>query len=316
MPPDSPPRRPRRTALTAAAVALWLGLFAVGRVLAPDGREHGDWGQFFGRFHPLLIHLPIGILMLAIGTELAALRPRWAALRPLAGGLLGLAALLTYATAVDGWLLAWSGGYRGRVVDYHQWTGEWLAVMTGLAALVRRGRPGAAYAVLLAAAAALLVVASHFGGTLSHGEGYLTDKLPPALRAWFGRPPAPPAAVPAGETAATTAAPAKVGLKSADPANPAYYAVHIAPLFIRSCVPCHRPEKHKGDLRMDTLAELRKGGSDGPALVPGDPKNSEILRRVALPPSDDDFMPSDDEKPLTREEIQMITAWIAAGAKG
>jgi len=301
--------------LTVVAVLLWIGLFALGRQLPPDGREHGDWGEFFGRFHPLLIHLPIGILMLAIGAELAALRPRWAALRPLAGGLLILAAVLTYLTALDGWLLAWSGGYRGRTVTLHLWTGEWLAVMTGIAALVRRGRPGLAYGVVLSAATVLLMVASHFGGTLSHGEGYLTDKLPPSLRSWFGRPTPAPAGV-AVATAPASSAPAKAGLASSDPASAAYYAVHIAPLFARSCVPCHREGKHKGDLRMDTYAQLMKGGSDGPALVPGDTKNSELLRRVTLPPKDDDFMPSDDEKALSPEEIQMVALWIAAGAKG
>ena len=59
-----------------------------------------------------------------------------------------------------------------------------------------------------------------------------------------------------------------------------------------------------------------RGGDDGPALVAGDPKASELIRRVSLPPSDDDSMPSDGDKPLAPEEIQMVERWIAAGAKG
>ncbi len=66
---------------------------------------------------------------------------------------------------------------------------------------------------------------------------------------------------------------------------------------------------------MDTYEHLMKGGDDGPALVPGNAKTSEILRRVRLPASDDDSMPSDGDKPLTPEEILMIEHWIAAGAK-
>ena len=67
---------------------------------------------------------------------------------------------------------------------------------------------------------------------------------------------------------------------------------------------------------MDTYAGLMHGGEDGPAVVPGNPKASELIRRVRLPASDDDSMPSDGDKPLAPEEIQMIEQWIAAGAKG
>ena len=319
MAPDPLPSRPRkpRAALLVLSVILWVVLLALVRGVPPDGREHGDFGQLLGRFHPLLIHLPIGILVLAVGVELAACRPRWAHLRPTAGWLLALAAILTYATAVDGWLLAWSGGYRGRTVTYHMWAGASLAVVAGAAAFARRERPGAAYWALLAATFGLLLVSSHLGGTLSHGEGYLTDKFPARLRTLIGLPAAarPPETgrAPAGSPGPAAA---KAGLASANPANPAFYAVHIAPLFARSCISCHKPEKHKGGLRMDSYAELMRGGDDGPAVVPGDGKGSEIVRRVTLPPSDDDAMPSDGDKPLSSDEIQMLQHWIAAGAKG
>ena len=108
----------------------------------------------------------------------------------------------------------------------------------------------------------------------------------------------------------------RAGPGSADPASPAYYAVHVAPLLARSCVSCHKPEKHKGGLVMDTYEHLMRGGEDGAAVLPGNPKSSELLRRVRLPASDDDSMPSDGDKPLTPEEIQMIDRWVAAGAKG
>ena len=121
---------------------------------------------------------------------------------------------------------------------------------------------------------------------------------------------APTAAGPAG------AKPPRGGPESTEPSNAAYYRIHVAPLLARSCVSCHRPEKHKGGLRMDTYAELMRGGDDGPALVQGNPKASELIRRVSLPASDDDSMPSDGDKPLAPEEILMIERWIAAGAKG
>jgi hypothetical protein len=66
---------------------------------------------------------------------------------------------------------------------------------------------------------------------------------------------------------------------------------------------------------MDSYEQLMRGGDDGPALVPGNPGSSEILRRLRLPPSDDDSMPSDGDKPFATEEVQMLERWIAAGAK-
>jgi hypothetical protein len=67
---------------------------------------------------------------------------------------------------------------------------------------------------------------------------------------------------------------------------------------------------------MDSFAQLMRGGDDGPAVIPGDAKGSEIVRRVTLPPSDDDAMPSDGDKPFSSDEIRMLEHWIAAGAKG
>jgi hypothetical protein len=67
---------------------------------------------------------------------------------------------------------------------------------------------------------------------------------------------------------------------------------------------------------MDSYDQLMRGGDDGPAVVPGNPNKSDMIRRMLLPPSDDDSMPSDGDKPLTPEEIQTIERWIQAGAKG
>jgi uncharacterized membrane protein len=179
-----------------------------------------------------------------------------------------------------------------------------------------RGIPGA-YPLLLALAVGILVWTGHLGGEISHGNGYVTEKMPARIRAMLGLPveisketPVPSVAVTAGAKAP------RGGPESAQPANAAYYRIHVAPLLARSCVTCHRPEKHKGGLRMDTYEMLMRGGEDGPAVVPGDPKASELIRRVSLPASDDDSMPSDGDKPLAPEEIQMIGRWIAAGAKG
>ena len=323
MPPEPDPahRGPCRGLLALLSIGLWSILVYLALRLPPDGREHGNLGQFVGRFHPLLVHGPVALLALVAALELAALRPSWAGLRTAAGAILAIAAVATFAAAFDGWLLAWSGGFRGRDVTRHMWGGVWLAAACAAAALVRPAAAGgraapAAYAFLLASGVGLMVWTGHGGGVISHGEGFLTDKMPARLRAWLGMP-AEAAAAPeaAAQGGPVRQASPRGGPQSVDPANPAFYRIHVAPLLERSCVSCHRPEKHKGALRLDSYELLMRGGEDGPVVVPGNPGKSDIIRRLTLPASDDDSMPSDGDKPLTPEETQMIAQWIAAGAK-
>jgi Planctomycete cytochrome C len=290
---------------------IWLAFSIFVRLMPPDGHEHGNLGQYLGRYHVILLHVPLVLLLLVPAFEFMGARPKWAHLRSTAGGLLSLAAFLAFVTAFDGWLLAWSGGYRGHAVTTHMWAGVMLTGMCGAASLARCGAlPHRAYPALLAAAVALMLWTGHTGGTITHGDGYLTERLAPWVRGWLGMPAAAPKAAEAAPTRAVRGGPG-----SAEPANPAYFALHVAPLLTRSCVSCHKPEKHKGGLQLDTYDHLMHGGEDGVVVVPGSPKTSELLRRVRLPASDDDSMPSDGENPLTVEEIQMIEHWIAAGAK-
>jgi hypothetical protein len=282
-------------------------------MVPPDGREHGHPWQFLGRYHIVLLHVPLVLLVLVPVLDIAARSPRRRSLGDAAGALLCLAALFCFVTAFDGWLLAWSGGYRGDDVTRHMWAGALLTGACTLAWLARRGAlPRAAYPPLIAVAVGLVFWAGHTGGSLSHGEGFLTERMPARVRALLGMRPVPQAPA---QGKALPAAAVKAGPASVNPANAAYYAVHVAPLFERSCVSCHRPQKHKGGLQLDTFAHLMRGGEDGAVIVPGNPKASELLRRVQLPASDDDSMPSDGDKPFSPDEIHMVDLWIAAGAR-
>ncbi|HMD61833.1 MAG TPA: c-type cytochrome domain-containing protein [Opitutaceae bacterium] len=323
MPKNTEQERPRPPAFLAPLLGalLWAALVWLAKAVPPDGREHGGLGQFVGRLHPLVVHGPVALIALVPLMEIAGLSKRRAHLRSAAGWILAVAAVAAFAAAFDGWLLAWSGGYRGQNVTRHMWGGVLLAGACACASLARaaaargRGIPGA-YPVLLALTAGLMVWTGHGGGAISHGEGFLTDRMPARMRSWLGLPAPVPAAAMAG-TAGAPAVPAVVrgGPGSAEPSSPAFYRLHVDPLLERSCVSCHKAAKHKGGLRLDSYGELMKGGDDGPVLVPGNPVKSDVLRRLRLAPSDDDSMPSDGDKPLAPEEVQMIERWIAAGAK-
>jgi mono/diheme cytochrome c family protein len=91
------------------------------------------------------------------------------------------------------------------------------------------------------------------------------------------------------------------------------FAKQIQPLFEQSCIKCHGPEKHKGDLRLDSKEAALKGGKDAVAIVPGDAAKSDLYRRITLPAGHDDIMPSKGDL-LTKAQSDLIRDWINQGA--
>ena len=97
-------------------------------------------------------------------------------------------------------------------------------------------------------------------------------------------------------------------------AEPATYATRVAPILEKHCSVCHGAEKQKAELRLDSHAAILVGAKSGPVLKPGDAKDSELLRRISLPASDEDVMPSEGKPHLAPQEIAVLEKWIAAGA--
>lgn len=83
-------------------------------------------------------------------------------------------------------------------------------------------------------------------------------------------------------------------------------------VLAHQCTKCHGQQKQKGELRLDTKEGLLKGGEDTAAVVPGQPDESELLKRMLLPTKDDDHMPP--EKDVAPEDLATLRKWIAAGA--
>lgn len=92
------------------------------------------------------------------------------------------------------------------------------------------------------------------------------------------------------------------------------YEKDIRPIVEKTCIRCHGPEKQKGKLRLDSLQALLKGGEDGKIVEPGKSEKSQMVISVArLDP--DTAMPPKGGKPLTKEQVSLIRAWIDQGAK-
>ena len=97
------------------------------------------------------------------------------------------------------------------------------------------------------------------------------------------------------------------------------YAADIKPIFDKSCIKCHGPEKQKGKLRVDSLDAVLKGGEDGKVIKLGNSAESMLVMNVAHVGDEDMFMPPPDNKDkipkLTDEQIGLVRAWIDQGAK-
>jgi hypothetical protein len=85
------------------------------------------------------------------------------------------------------------------------------------------------------------------------------------------------------------------------------------PLLKTRCYRCHGARKHKADLRLDVRALALRGGESGkPAVVPGHSAKSELIRRVTS--ADDDQVMPPTGKRLSPDEVNLLRAWIDAGA--
>ena len=305
---DTPTHRSLAARLLRAGVLIAAPIIAAlpaDAAVAAKADEAFRWATFFGPFHMVVLHYPIGFLTLAAILEL------WAMFRPAGPGrqVLGLVLPLTAAASVAaaalGWLRAGEGGFDPELLAWHRWTGIAVAVLAVGDCLMHRisgdcirgATHRFGYRGSLAAAAACLVVAGHFGGSLTHGEGFLTLNAPPFVRDLIAKPTAKTPVADGGTS---------VGL----------YASVVRPAFEKKCYSCHGTEKQKGKFRLDQREALLKGGGSGEvAVAPGDIQKSRLMRQLLLPRDHDDAMPPQGKEPLTPAEIVAVAQWIQAGAK-
>ena len=253
---------------------------------------------FLGRFHPVLVHLPIGGLVLVGVLELLARFRRFKDAAQNNRLILGLTAATSIATALLGWMLSQSGGYDPQLLQWHKWAGfTVVAGCMGTLLLSWLSLPRTSRLSLLATLA-VLVVASHLGSSITHGRGFLTRFAPKSIRALLGD---------------NGGAPAAPALKSALAQQQVFGAL-IQPILQRRCSACHGPEKRKADLSVETYEALLQGGKDGPVLIAGKAFDSPLIHRLLLPLNDEDHMPPEGKPQPTPAEITALQWWIDCGA--
>lgn len=254
---------------------------------------------FFGRLHPLLVHLPIGLIVLLAILELLARSRRFKQANANAGLILALAIPASIFTVICGWLLSQAGGYQEQLLQWHKWTGIATAGICAVAGLLHALDLKKLYRGCLFTSVAVLTVASHFGGSLTHGSDYLARYAPAPFRTWLG-----------GSAPAPVVAESKVQ----DPNQLQAFPALVQPVLKQNCIACHGPDKSKAGLRMDTLEAMLKGGESGPAVVPGKSVESLVLKRMRLPASSEDHMPPEGKPQPSTADIALVEWWINTGA--
>lgn len=258
----------------------------------------GDFSLFVGHFHPVLVHLPIGFLLLLGALELLSHHPRFHQVNAGAGVILGLSVLTSLATVLAGWLLAGAGGYDENLLRIHRWTGVGVAVACALTWILWQRAMVRAYRFSLLLTVALVGASGHFGGSLTHGSDFLTKHAPAVLRRWMPGSPA-------GSTA---------GKDGGQSAKADLFAGHVQPVFAKYCSECHGPEKAKAGVRLDSHAAVLKGGANGPIVLPGKPDESVLVRFMRLPVNEDDHMPPQGKPQPSDAEIALVAWWVQLGA--
>jgi len=160
------PSSRRARVLWSVSLALTSSLLLLPVIFKFDGKPHADWQQFLGRFHPLAVHLPIGLLvLLPILEVMGGSRP---SLREAAEFVLGLCFSCCLGAAALGYLLAFGSGEAGAGVTRHMWGGITLTFCVLFCVLARRawlaGEVPWVYPALLAGVLVLLTWTADQGG--------------------------------------------------------------------------------------------------------------------------------------------------------
>ena len=244
------------------------------------------WLQPIGRMHPLILHFPIVVLILALAldgyrfTNHSSDNP---ALINNAQILLLLGALLAGITVVMGLFLSRENGYAGDVLVWHKWTGSAIFFLSSLMYGLQNTRWYKRTLAWVSGGVLMLVivVTGHYGGVLSHGENFIVQPI---------------------------LSHAKKPLVPIDKA--VVFTDLIQPILDKNCIGCHNLHKQKGELSLADTLSILKGGKTGKLLVPGYPEISLLLQRIHLPADDEKHMPPSGKPQLTTDEINMLQWWI------
>lgn len=247
--------------------------------------------EFIGRFHVLLVHLPIGFLLIGLLLQWISSKEKYNVSKEVITVIIFCGMIAAILSCITGYLLSLSGDYDEGLVGWHMWMGISVASISFLLYVrIKFGQTDIWYKVLSVALLVAITITGHLGGSLTHGSDYLTAPL--------------------SDSTDSVVIPRKI-IPNIEEAN--VYGDVIQPMLQTRCYSCHGAKKQKNNLRLDDPQWILKGGKHGPILN-ANPEESKLLKRILLPREDDDHMPPKQKPQLNEKEIALIHWWIDEGA--
>lgn len=258
--------------------------------------------QLLGRLHPLIVHLPIGFILLGLLLKwFDRKRLEHQKVIPLVffwGGISAVVACIT------GYLQYLGEGYAFETVKWHLWSGIATALFSFLMYAKLKGMKAVDFlaktpALVLPILFLILIsFTGHQGGNITHGENYLIEPLPNSIKSALG---------------IETFEAKEIALTDDNWEEALLYEDVIKPILNNNCVSCHNPKKKKGELLLHSEDGILKGGENGEVLITNNAKESDLFARMILPMENDDHMPPEGKTQPSKEEIKLVGAWIDAG---
>lgn len=248
--------------------------------------------ELIGRFHPVFVHLPIGIFVLVILMDGLTRFDKFSYLSASIRLILGVGIVSALLSLVTGYTLSLDGSNNQDLVDNHQWTAiGTTALFTAYFFLRHRlMAKRLAHTCTLFFLLVMLAWTGHQGGSLTHGEGFLTD----------------------GILETKTTAETQLNIKDINQA--VVYKDLVQYTLNQKCVQCHGSEKQKGKLRLDDLNWIKTGGKNGNLINANNPADGELIKRILLDDIDEHHMPPKEKAQLTDAELVIFQWWINTGA--
>jgi len=242
---------------------------------------------FLGRIHPIVVHLPIGFIIMAIILEILSKK------RIINGQEHSIVYTLFFGTltgifsVIFGWILAETSAYNNQILLLHRWFGIITTILSAIAWWGKNNSKTKIYNFVLIWLGISLLVTGHLGGTLTHGQGYLNFAAINKNKGSTEELPSQPDSI-------------------------IVYEHLIKPIFQSKCYNCHNDQINNGGLDLTNL-EYLKDGLTSKHNSNNDFLDSEIFFRITLPQFHEKFMPKNGEQ-LTYGEISLIKWWIGNGA--
>ncbi len=234
------------------------------------------WGDFIGGFHPLVLHLPIGIVVAVI---LQSLWRRWRGSVASDDRVLWFLAALTATVSFGiGYLLVMGGGYQSEYLDWHLWGAAvftslcWVGFAASCWSALPSVRDGIAVGVIVSVS-----FTGHYGGLMVHGDPF-------AGAPWLNDP----------QRFATFG-------EFAEEVH--VYEEIVTPILGAKCVACHGPAKQNGRLRLDSFEVISLGGELGRVVILGDPERSILTSFIRLPLNHHNHMPPPNRPQIAEPEL-------------